>query len=74
MMTDLDTAELCAPFVIQGRLFTLRNDSRVGTYDYFDSGSLVVSDQGRFCMLPERPAEYSHYRVKKLSILFSRIR
>ena len=66
MATDLDTAELCAPFVIQGRLFTLRNDSRVGTYDYFDSGSLVVSDQGRVLYVgPSVPAEYSHYRVKK---------
>ena len=66
MTTDLDTAELCAPFVIQGRLFTLRNDSRVGTYDYFDSGSLVVSDQGRILYVgPSVPAEYSHYRVKK---------
>ena len=66
MTTDSDAAELCEPFVIQGRLFTLLNESSADTYDYFDSGSMVVGDQGRILYVgPSVPAEYSHYRVKE---------
>jgi guanine deaminase len=66
MTTNSNAAELCEPFVIQGRLFTLLNDSSVNKYDYFDSGSMVVGSQGRILYVgPSVPAEYSHYRVKE---------
>ena len=72
MTTDSDAAELCEPFVIQGRLFTLLNDSRVGTYDYFDSGSMVVVIKAGFCMLARASQRSIHtIGLRKLSILFS---
>ena len=72
MTTDLDAAELCEPFVIQGRLFTLLNESSADTYDYFDSGSMVVSDQGRILMLARASQRSIHtIGLGKLSILFS---
>ena len=66
MTNDSGAAELCEPFVIQGRLFTLLNDGSERTHNYFDNGSLVVSDQGKILYIgPSVPAEYSHYQVKK---------
>ncbi|MBU25882.1 MAG: guanine deaminase [Gammaproteobacteria bacterium] len=66
MMIDSGHTEPREPFVIQGPLFTLLNDNSVNTYDYFDSGSMVVGDQGRILYVgPSVPADYSHYRIKK---------